>query len=550
MSRMFKQYLMRTTVFAVLATTGLFSCKKKHHDDAGTSSNAGTTVVSGEITSNQHWTADQHILLQGYVYVTDGVTLTIDPGTIIKGDKSSKGSLIVERGAKLIAIGTSTNPIIFTSNQPAGTRTYGDWGGVILCGKAPNNWIAAPKTDGTTGNLPLGTGQVEGGPRSLYGGSDATDNSGTLSYVRIEFGGVAFSPNNEINGLTLCSVGSGTQIDHIQVSYSGDDSYEWFGGNVNCNHLVCHKGWDDDFDTDNGFSGMVQFGMIYRDPYSADQSGSHSFESDSRNENSTALPLTKVVFSNITAVGPLSNPNFNGYNPNFVCAAIARRSSSMSIFNSLLIGYPLGLIIDEDPTYGSTYANITGGTLSFANNAVIGCPSVTSPPGPVVFASAIARLNDPHSSPNSVNALTQDTSAWTTTPKTPYKWFMSSANSVGASEGISSRLLNAFNGTNPSFLPSSTSYVVYNNNNLPAYMTGDPFSNGKKWPFDPTKAINTDTTNKFANFNAPGFVPSFSDSKLTGATQVRYVGAFTSGDTWTSGWTNFDPVNANYGGAY
>ena len=139
--------------------------------------------VQDSISTDTHWTCDKQYLLFGYVYVTNNATLTIDPGVVVKGDKNSKGSLIVERGSKLVAVGTPTQPIVFTSNQPVGQRSYGDWGGVILCGKAPVNWNG-------------GEAVVEGGPRSLYGGTDPHDNSGHLSYVRIEFPGVSFSPNN------------------------------------------------------------------------------------------------------------------------------------------------------------------------------------------------------------------------------------------------------------------------------------------------------------------------------------------------------------------
>jgi hypothetical protein len=541
---------------------GISSCKKpKDNTNPDNQSAAGTTVVKDSITGNVHWVAGGHYLLKGYVYVVNGATLTIDPGTIIKGDKSTKGALIVERGGKIMAVGTPANPIIFTSNQPAGSRTYGDWGGVILCGYAPVNWIASPHNDGTPGLLAAGLGQVEGGPRSLYGGGstpNAADNSGTMQYVRLEFGGVAFSPNNEVNGLTFCGVGSGTTIDHIQVSYAGDDSYEWFGGDVNCKYLIAHRGWDDDFDTDNGYSGTVQFGMIYRDPNAADQSGSHSFESDSRNENATAPQLTKAVFCNVTTVGPLSNPAYNGYNPNFVCGEVVRRSSSLSVFNSLIIGWPLGVIVDDDGTvstgFGSTYDNLKDGspTLNFKNNAIIGCPAMN--------AAIVARKNDPHSSPNSINfgIGSQDSSTWTASPSGPYQWLRTPAyqNVYAATEGLSSRLINAFNSLNPSFVPSSTSFTVYNNTTLPSYMTtggADPFSNGKKYPFDPTKPISTDTTNRFANYNSPGFTPGFTDPLLSGnsfITPVKYIGAFDMNNDWTQGWTNFNPLNADYGPAY
>ena len=543
-------------LFVACATVGLFSCKKKTDAASSTSSATGTTVVKGEINTDTHWTSDMHVLLSGYVYVTSGHTLTIDAGTVIKADKATKGTLIIEQGATIKAIGTPSLPIIFTSNQPAGSRTYGDWGGVILCGYAKNNWVAASKTDGTVGTLSTGIGQVEGGPRSLYGGGNDADNSGMLQYARIEFGGVAFSPNNEINGLTLCSVGNATVIDHIQVSYSGDDSYEWFGGTVNCNNLVAFKGWDDDFDTDNGYSGTVQFGMIYRDPYAADQSGSHTFESDSRNESSSPaiLPITAATFQNVTAVGPLSNPNFNGYNANFVCGQIVRRSSSLSVYNSLIIGFPLGVIVDEDPSFGSTVKNINAGTLKFQNNAIIQTPNSIS----VITA----RLNDPHSAPNSISAASQDSSTWNipagSGPVGPYAWFMSSNNYFGATEGLTSRLNYAFNNAGtPNFQPASTSYVVQNKTSLPtsgpksiagsaAYtaLLASPYSYGK-YPFNPALPINTDTTNKFANYNAPTW-----PANQTVANHTNYIGAFISSNDWVANWTNFDPVNANYGAQY
>lgn len=132
--------------------------------------------------------------------------------------------------------------------------------------------------------------QIEGGPRTRHGGSDPADNSGTLSYVRIEFAGYPFQANQEINGLTMGSVGSGTKIDHIQVSYSNDDSYEWFGGTVNCKHLIAYKGWDDDFDTDNGFCGKVQFCLSIRDSRIADTSNSNGFESDNWKDGTNLSP--------------------------------------------------------------------------------------------------------------------------------------------------------------------------------------------------------------------------------------------------------------------
>ncbi|UOQ97648.1 hypothetical protein MUN81_20755 [Hymenobacter sp. 5317J-9] len=289
---------------AAMLLLGLASCSKKDITPApnmtgsgtsnpggGTSNSGNAVVVDAPITTSTTWSASKQYLLKGYVYVRSGATLTIEAGTIIKGDKDTKGALIVEPGAKLIAIGTATKPIVFTSNQPKGSRNYGDWGGVILAGNAPVNTLVG-------GNRPT----IEGGPTTQYGGTNATDDSGTLQYVRIEFGGVAFSPNNEVNGLTLAGVGSGTTLDHIQVSYSGDDAFEWFGGTVNAKYLVSHRTFDDDFDTDNGFSGKVQFGISLRDPLQADQSGSKAFESDNDANASTNGPRPRRC-------SPISRPS-------------------------------------------------------------------------------------------------------------------------------------------------------------------------------------------------------------------------------------------------
>ncbi len=304
-------------------------------------------------------------LLKGWVYIADGAELTIEPGTIIKGDKQTKAALIAERGGKLIAKGTATEPIVFTSEEAAGSRKPGDWGGIILCGKAKNNQTEQ---------------QIEGGPRTKHGGADDADNSGALSYVRIEFAGYPFQKDKEINGLTLGSVGSGTEIDHVQVSYSNDDSFEWFGGTVNCKYLVAYKGWDDDFDTDNGFSGKVQYGLSLRDSKIADTSQSNGFESDNCADGATVDPRTKATFSNITFVGPkVLDDKFQNttdyitagaYNPNngsalgkFQSAMQIRRSSNLNCINSVALGWPIGLIVDGEK--GETVKNAKEGNSSF-----------------------------------------------------------------------------------------------------------------------------------------------------------------------------------------
>jgi hypothetical protein len=232
--------------------------------------------VKGSLEGNVTWTSDKIYKLVGFVRVgqedvfgtiTKKGVLTIQPGTVIIGDRASKGALIVQRGSQIIANGTATSPIVFTSERLPGEREAGDWGGLVICGQAPNNL----PNDATNR-------QLEGGYGAFHGGTDAADNSGSLKYVRLEYAGIPINPNQEVNSLTMGSVGSGTTIDYVQASFGLDDSFEWFGGTVNAKHLIAYKGLDDDFDTDNGFSGYVQFGIGIRGAAIADQSGSNGFE--------------------------------------------------------------------------------------------------------------------------------------------------------------------------------------------------------------------------------------------------------------------------------
>lgn len=331
---------------------------------------AGTNVfaqlpvkqVKNNITKNTTWNSNNIYYLKNKIYVTNGATLTIKPGTIITGDTISKGSLIITRGAKINAVGTACKPIVFTSPRKPGLKKRGDWGGLIILGYARLN-------------TPGDTAHIEGlpvVPETLYGGGknpncgggncpNDADNSGQLRYVRVEFAGVALAPNNEINGITFGGVGSGTTVDHIQVSYSNDDSFEWFGGKVNGKYLVAFRGLDDDFDTDLGYSGKNQFLAAIRDPKIADISGSNGFESDNDANGSLNAPLTNAVFSNVTVdAGKDTTQNIN-----YKRAAHIRRSSHLNIYNSILMGFPEGVLIDG----ATTQNNVLTGDM-FANNIV------------------------------------------------------------------------------------------------------------------------------------------------------------------------------------
>jgi Bacterial Ig-like domain (group 2) len=329
-----------------------------------TPSTGQVITVSGDITVDTKWYAVAKYMLSGFVYVKNNATLTIEPGTIIKGVSGTKGALMIERGSKIMAVGTAANPIVFTSDKPKGQRSYGDWGGVVLCGNAPTN-----KHDQGTG-----VGIAEGGIGSLYGGNNPADNSGIMQYVRIEFPGIGLTAvaNSEINGLTLYAVGSGTTIDHIQVSYSGDDSYEWFGGTVNCKYLVALRGWDDEWDTDNGFSGKVQFFVSLRDPAIADQSTSNGFESDNDADGSTLTPTTSALFVNGSVFGPKVTTSTT-INSLFGHGAQIRRSSRLSLYNTVIAGWPYGIYIDG--ALGDSPAQATANTLQIENCIISGMGS-------------------------------------------------------------------------------------------------------------------------------------------------------------------------------
>lgn len=317
-------------------------------------------------------------LLKGWVYVADGAKLRIPAGTIIKGDKQTMASLIIEPGGYVEMKGTKEAPIVMTSEEAPGQRRPGDWGGLIIGGKAKNN---------------QGTQQIEGGPRTIHGGSNDADNSGIFQYIRVEFAGYPFETDKEINGITFGSVGSGTTIDHLQVSYSNDDSFEWFGGAVNCKYLVAYKGWDDEFDTDNGFSGTVQYCLSIRDPRIADTSQSNGFESDNNGTGADIAPFTTATFKNVTFIGPMAAKNTDFLNTSeyitagdmypdnksklglFQSAMQIRRSSKLSCENILAVGYPIGLIVDGEK--GNTVQYSKNGdfhlkNIIFAGMGVVG----------------------------------------------------------------------------------------------------------------------------------------------------------------------------------
>lgn len=332
---------------------------------------AATTTISSNITTNTTWTSGNTYLLVGNIAVTSGNVLTIQPGTIIRGDKTSKACLIIAAGAQINAQGTATNPIVFTSNEDS--RLPADWGGVVLLGNGIVNTACA--TCATAPNKNYIEGFATNFNEILYGGNNNTESSGIMSYCRIEFAGIALSttPNSELNSLTLGGVGSGTQIDHIQSSFGGDDAFEFFGGAVDGKYLIAFRGLDDDFDTDFGHSGRIQFGLVVRDKDISDVAGdSNGFESDNFNPGIGRLPITKTVFSNMTVLGPKRDGTVAlPVGEKFERGIFTRRNTGISIHNSIFAGWEKGWHVSGATTFDNYNATTSLDSMGVVKNTII-----------------------------------------------------------------------------------------------------------------------------------------------------------------------------------
>ncbi|MAT38006.1 MAG: hypothetical protein CL946_00195 [Ectothiorhodospiraceae bacterium] len=418
--------------------------------------------------------SDTVYTLTGLFLIDSNVTMTIQPGTLIKGDTAS--TLVVSRGGKLIANGTQDRPIVFTSNQPAGSRGRGDWGGVVILGEAPTNQVNP---------------QIEGGivPGS-YGGNKPNDNSGILRYVRIEFPGYRFQLDNEINGLTMGGVGRGTTIEYVQVSYSFDDGFEFFGGTVDAKHLINYSGTDDDFDTDFGYSGRIQYAFGLKNPDIWDLAGqTNGFESDNEGSASYDIPRTQPKFSNITLVGPrrvagitLPSPDAQGRHQ---YAVISRRGTQQSIHNSVLVGFQGGYSI-RDP---QTKTAAQGDTLQARNISLAVDDSASGTIFPVV-----------HSSGADPAGFTAST------------WFNTASYNNDGGTGVRA--------------PSAVGL-----NNMSSLTAPDPR------PTPGSEPLTAGTLFTGTNLDL-GY---FDSTSYRGAFDVSTVG-----NQWAAGWSNFDPQNTSY----
>jgi hypothetical protein len=317
--------------------------------------------ITLDITANRRLYADTTYTLKGFIHVTNGATLTIDPGTTIKGDFNTLGSsLFIMRGAKIQAIGTATAPIVFTSSRPAGQRQPGDWGGLIMIGNAINNRSGSIEIEGSGTD---GTAVVSGkNYQVLYsGGTTATDNSGTLQYVIVEFGGFAPSLNNELNSFTFAAVGSGTRVSYTESLAGLDDSFEFFGGGFDLDHLVAYETADDILDMSEGFVGRIQYAIGYNSVQLTPRTGAgfyatdlEGIENDGCNGSGcdngfNQAPFTVPLVANFTLIG-CGDANCVGSGGGY--GMMLRRGTGGFYVNGVIARFPrAGVSLRDQETY-------------------------------------------------------------------------------------------------------------------------------------------------------------------------------------------------------
>lgn len=342
---------------------------------------AATGTVSGVISSDMTLTDDRVWFIDGPTFVADGATLTVEANTLVKWrtqpTSGSASYLLVERGGRLVADGGAPNTsIVFTSDQSAGNRSAGDWGGIILLGDAPTNKSNNEEIEGILAE------DISSEISISYGGNNSGHDGGILRYVRIEYAGRDLGAGNEINGLTLGGVGNGTTLENIQVSFGKDDGFEFFGGTVNAKNLIAFGNADDDFDFDFGYRGHIQFAVAQKVPgvdFSSDPNG---IECDNDGNGSGDTPVTRPVLSNVTILGmgtgSAATPTLNGNR--------WRRNTSFVFRNSIIAGYDdRGVLFD-----GTAVVNKLDNASEFMHNLV---HSYASAGGVVLPSSATSKAN-------------------------------------------------------------------------------------------------------------------------------------------------------------
>jgi hypothetical protein len=302
-------------------------------------------VIRGRFTTNVTLTADTYWVLRGAVFIGEPARLTIQAGTRIIGETATRGALVIERGGQIVADGTAAAPIVMTSDQPVGKRFRGDWGGLIINGRAPLN-------------LPGGTAIGEGST-GVYGGTNPADNSGILRYVRVEFAGIEFSPDNELNGIAFQGVGNGTIVENIQIHYNKDDGIEMFGGTVNIKRVVLTAIGDDSIDWTWGWTGKLQFAVVQQRGDDTDQ----GIEADNHSTQQNLLPRSAPTLYNVTLVG---DPD-STVGPESTNGMRLRVGTAGIIRNWVVTGFKAQGIDIRD---SATVAGIAGGIFSVTHGVL------------------------------------------------------------------------------------------------------------------------------------------------------------------------------------
>ncbi len=359
----------------------------------GASGVGGNLDVTQDITTNTTWTNDKTYTLKGFIHVANGATLTIQPGTKIMGDFNTLGSsLFILRGARINAVGTADAPIVFTSSRAVGQRQPGDWGGLVIIGNARINRSSTVQLEGSgsvTGNT-SGTNY----PVTYSGGTADDDNSGTLSYVRVEFAGFAPATDQELNSFTFAAVGSGTRISYLQAMSGLDDSFEFFGGALVGDHLVSYEAGDDHFDMSEGFRGKLQYLIALQTMQLTPRTGSGSLATDPQgiendgcngsgcDQGFNSAPLNIPVVANFTLVGTGDAATSGGSGG---IGMMLRRGTGGYYVNGVVARYPRGGVSLRD---ADTYTRAGATAITDLATADLGVKNVVFTDNAVVFQGA------------------------------------------------------------------------------------------------------------------------------------------------------------------
>ena len=306
---------------------------------------APSRIINGEISENTTLKKGTYSLM-GSVYVTNGAVLTLEPGVVVRGDTDSNGTLIVTKGCKLMAVGTETDPIVFTSGKSSFDRKAGDWGGIILYGDASvNRW------GGQIASI------YDPNPKyNLFGGTNENGSAGMLKYVRIEFAGKKVNEKTMLNGLTLGAVGKGTKIEYLQISLAKDDAIEAVGGNFDMSNIISFQNADDDFDFSMGTQCVMSNSIAIRNPYISDNTRSRVFEIDSYDKLENFDPTKKKTVIKAVNVTMVSNEdNAMG----LVKEAVSLKYDSFFEMDKCVIsGFACVVALDDKYLQGENYKQL------------------------------------------------------------------------------------------------------------------------------------------------------------------------------------------------